>query len=177
MNHKNPILLLVLGLLTLLGLTQMIPHQVLAQAQEKIVQAYNTMSGLALANPNLANNVVVVQGLATSSDGQGGVFAYDPTSSVSTNSTNAFAPSTGTGRWTRQFGSSLKTEVGKFTSAGDGTITNAFPVAFSAAPIVVTTPVNNSTPTNTVLTITSSNFTATVGANGVVVNWAAFGLP
>lgn len=67
------------------------------------VYGVTTMSNLCLVDPSIFSNMVAVQGLATTTDGQGGVFAYFPTSVTSTNTTNVFKPANYDGRWERAF--------------------------------------------------------------------------
>ncbi len=146
-------------------------------AQEKIVNAYGTIPQLLQLNPNTPNNVVVVQGLATLTDGYGGVFAYSASSAVSTNTTNAFAPTTLVGRWTRQSPQAMQLQSGIATSAADGTVTNTFVTVFPIAPIVVATPKSATALTNVVSSITTSNCIFTVGAGSVAINWIAITSP
>ncbi len=175
------------ALLTLAGLFLCLPRELRAQAQEKVVNAYNTMFGLQLANPNFPNNVVVVQGLTNANDGYGGVFAYDPTSSATVNLTNVFKPANFNGRWIRCWNIPVTSgllpfsltglQSGSNTNATDGTVTNTFASVFSELPSVVTTPANNATPTNTVVSITKSNFVYSSGVGAMVFHWVAVGSP
>jgi hypothetical protein len=66
--------------------------------------------------------------------------------------------------------------AGSAASTSDGTATITFSPVFSAAPKVVVSPVAVSVGTNHV-SVTSSNFVWTCGANGVTFNWVAVGTP
>lgn len=68
-------------------------------------------------------------------------------------------------------------QSGTATTAADGTVTNTFATDFASAPVVVTTPVNNVTPTNTVVSVTTSNFVHKAGVASLTINWVAIGAP
>lgn len=71
----------------------------------------------------------------------------------------------------------LGIQSGSVTSSADGTFTNTFSTAFSAAPKVIMTPVNSTTPTNTVVSASTTTFIGNVSDASVVVNWIAIGTP
>ncbi len=71
----------------------------------------------------------------------------------------------------------LGIQSGSVTSSADNTVTNTFSTAFSSAPKVTTTPFNSTTATNTVTSVTTSNFVVNVGKASVVVHWFAIGAP
>jgi hypothetical protein len=71
----------------------------------------------------------------------------------------------------------LGIDSGTATASADGTKTQTFALTYSSAPIVITTPVNSGTPTNTVVSCATTGFVFKTGSAGVVVNWIAIGAP
>ncbi|KAF0176443.1 MAG: Uncharacterized protein FD161_2982 [Limisphaerales bacterium] len=71
----------------------------------------------------------------------------------------------------------LGIQSGSVTSSADGTFTNTFSTAFSAAPKVIITPVNSVTATQTVVSASTTAFIGNVSDASVVVNWIAIGTP
>lgn len=98
----------------------------LGQPAEKIVNAFGTIPQIQQYPWPTGNNVVAVQGLTAAGDGNGGVFAYDPTSNVSTNATNIFASRVVPGRIIRQFGGTSSTGTGNLVATGSANIGDIF---------------------------------------------------
>lgn len=71
----------------------------------------------------------------------------------------------------------LGIQAGTATTAADGTVTNTFSTAFASAPVVVISPFNNTTATNSVVSVSTTAFVANLGTAAAVLHWIAVGAP
>lgn len=68
-------------------------------------------------------------------------------------------------------------QVGSNATTSNGTVTNTFPAAFTVAPYVVCQKINSNAGTNTVVSVTTTNFIYTAGAPSITFHWIAVGAP
>lgn len=68
-------------------------------------------------------------------------------------------------------------QSGSVTTAGDGTVTNTFSTAFSAAPVVLAVQTGIDTTITNTITVTTTNFILVTQKASQVVKWVAIGTP
>jgi hypothetical protein len=71
----------------------------------------------------------------------------------------------------------LGIQAGNVVTSGDGTVTQTFATAFSAAPVVVTTQLGLNTTITNVLAVTASTFVLQTSLATQTNNWIALGAP
>lgn len=68
-------------------------------------------------------------------------------------------------------------QSGSVVTSADGTVTNSFTTAFTAAPIVINRQTGTGTTTTNILTVTTTNFILNTGVGTQTNSWVAFGTP
>lgn len=148
--------------------------------KRKLVQANVTIADLSTVAS--AGGVVAISKGGTGATNAAGARAALGFGEYLTNTASGLRTAISIGEYHTNTADNLKKAIGiqagSAVTADDGTVTNTFSTAFSTAPKVVLTPFNSTTAlTNTVVSVTTSNFVANLGANAVTLHWVAVGAP
>lgn len=83
-----------------------------AQSPREFARTYSTLATLQSSAIDLQHQTVILRGWDSEGDGRGGLFRYDSSSAVTTNTFDTFAPSYGqaTGRWLRVISGDTRTD-------------------------------------------------------------------